>query len=204
MTLKKFAVFASGYGSNLQAIIDAVRKKRIRADLALVVSDRREAYALRRAEKAKIKTAYVNPEGFSDRESFDNEVLKYLKREHIDFIVLAGFMRILSRVLIDAYPHKILNIHPAMLPAFKGAHAIKDAFDYGVKITGVTVHLIDLKVDHGPIIAQEMVKIDKKDTLATLEKRIHTVEHKIYPKAIDLFATGRIRLSGRKARTLTK
>ncbi|HOW35514.1 MAG TPA: phosphoribosylglycinamide formyltransferase [Candidatus Omnitrophota bacterium] len=195
--MMNFAVFASGNGSNLQAIINAVKKGRVRANLKLVVSDNPSAYALKRAKKANIRSIVVEPIGFPDRESFDREIIKRLEQEQIDFIVLAGFMRILSPVFIRKYPHKILNIHPAILPAFKGAHAIKDAFEYGVKVTGVTVHFIDEKVDHGPIILQELVKVSPRGTLASLEKKIHAIEHKIYPKAVDLFARGCIKIHGR-------
>ncbi len=192
-----FAVLASGNGSNLQAIIQAVRSKKIKAKLALVVSDRADAFALERARKAKIPTAVLNPKNFPDRESFDRMLVEQLFASKIDFVVLAGFMRILSPYFIQSFPHKILNIHPALLPAFKGAHAIKDAFDYGVKTTGVTVHFVDEQVDHGAIIAQEAVSILPKDTLAKLERRIHSVEHRLYPKAVALFAAGKLAVRGR-------
>lgn len=192
-----FAVLASGNGSNLQAIIQAVRSKKIRANLALVVSDRADAFALERARKAKIPTAVLNPKNFPDRESFDRMLVEQLFASKIDFVVLAGFMRILSPYFIKSFPNKILNIHPALLPAFKGAHAIKDAFDYGVKTTGVTVHFVDEKVDHGAIIAQEAVNILPKDTLVKLERRIHSVEHRLYPKVIALFAAGKLAVRGR-------
>lgn len=195
--MKRFAVFASGHGSNLQAIIDAVKRKKIKAQLALVFSDKPEAYALTRARKSGIKTLVIEPKVFLDRESFDREVIKNLREERIDFVVLAGFMRILSSVFISEYRHKILNIHPSILPAFKGGHAIREAFDYGAKLTGVTVHFVDEEVDHGPIILQEAVKIDPKDTLETLEAKIHKAEHKIYPVAIDLLARGKLKMMGR-------
>jgi len=195
-----FAVFVSGNGSNLQAIINTVKRGSIKANLKLVVCDNDKAYALKRAKKAKIKSVIVNPKKFSSREAFDKEVIKILRREKIDFIVLAGFMRILSTHFIRTYRNKIFNIHPALLPAFKGAHAIKDAFDYGVRITGVTVHFVDEKVDHGPIILQQPVAVNRKDTLATLEKKIHAIEHKIYPKAINLFVSGKLKIKGRKVR----
>lgn len=199
--MKRFAVFVSGSGTNLQAIINAVKRGKIPAQIGLVVSDNKKAYALKRAQKANIKTLYVNPKSFPDRKKFDKEVLKHLKKERINFLVLAGFMRILSSVLLKSYPNKILNIHPALLPSFKGAHAIKDAFNYGVKVTGVTVHLVDDKVDHGPIILQEALEVRPKETLASLEKRIHALEHRLYPKAINLFIRGKVRVSGRKVRT---
>ena len=195
-----FAVFVSGFGSNLQAIIDAVKKKQIKADLSLVVSDNPQSYALKRAFKAKIKTVIVNPKDFFNKETCDGAIIACLKREKIDFIVLAGYMRILSPLFIKNYKNYILNIHPALLPAFKGAHAIKDAFDFGVKVTGVTVHFVDEKVDHGAIIFQEAILVKPADTLASLEKRIHSMEHRLYPKAIDLFARKKIKVSGRKVR----
>ena len=160
-----FAVLVSGHGTNLAAIINAVKRKAIRANLRLVVSDNPQAFALKRAKKAKIKAVVIKREDFSDREGFEGELLKHLKGEKIDFIVLAGFMRILSPFLIGQYPRRILNIHPALLPAFKGTHAIKDAFEFGAKVTGVTVHLVDEKVDHGPIVLQESLKINPQDTV---------------------------------------
>ncbi|MCX5681371.1 MAG: phosphoribosylglycinamide formyltransferase [Candidatus Omnitrophica bacterium] len=186
--MKRFAVFASGNGSNLQAIIDALKEKKIAAQLCLVVSDNQNAYALTRALKAGIITVVVDPKKFKTREAMDKAMIAELKSFQIDFVVLAGYMRILSPYFVKAFRHKILNIHPALLPAFKGAHAIKDAFAAGVAKTGVTVHFVDEKVDHGPIIAQEALAIRKSDTLATLEARIHKREHKLYPKVIDRFA----------------
>ena len=183
-----FAVFASGYGGNLQAIINAVKKKKIKANLKLIISDKADSYALVRAHKAKIASAYINPKNFSDRESFDRKVLEYFKQFKVDFVVLAGYMRLLSAHFIHQYPNKIINVHPALLPAFKGTHGIRDAFKYGVKVTGVTMHFVTVEMDAGKIIAQEAVSVTAKDTLESLSRKIHTVEHRIYPKAIDLFA----------------
>jgi len=194
----KFAVFVSGNGTNLQAIINAVKKGTLKAQLALVLCDNFQAYALKRARKAKIKSVFINPKTYPDRKSYDREMLKYLKQEKIDFIVLAGFMRILSEEFVRKYQGKILNVHPSLLPAFRGGRAIADAFEYGVKVTGVTVHFVDVLVDHGPVILQEAVVVKPNDTLSTLEERIHKVEHQIYPRAIDLFARGRLRLKARK------
>ncbi|MDP8266932.1 MAG: phosphoribosylglycinamide formyltransferase [Candidatus Aceula meridiana] len=194
----RFAVLASGNGTNLQAIISAVKSKKIKAQLGLVVSDKKKAYVLTRALKAGIPVTVVDPKKFKTREAFDKAVIRELKDFKIDFIVLAGYMRILSPYFVKAYKGKILNIHPALLPSFKGAHAIKDAFDYGAKLTGVTVHFVDEKVDHGPIILQEPVIIRPQDTLKTLESRIHKLEHKLYPKAIQLFSQGRLKIFGRK------
>lgn len=194
----RFAVLASGNGSNLQAIIQAVKKGSIKAQLAVVVSDNPKAFALKRALAAGIATSVAEPKNFKTREAFDKAILKELKDFSIDFVVLAGYMRILSPLFVRAYKNKILNIHPALLPAFKGAHAIRDAFDYGVKVTGVTVHLVDEKVDNGPIIFQEPVKVQPKDSLKTLEERIHKVEHKLYPKAIALLIQKTLSMQGRK------
>ena len=191
------AVFASGRGTNLAAIIKAVKKGKIKANLSLVISDNNGAYALKKAKRAKIKTAFIDSKRFSSREDYDAEVIKVLEKENIDLIVLAGFMRIISPVLIKRFPNRILNIHPALLPCFKGAHGIKDAFDYSVKVTGVTVHFIDEKMDHGPIILQQAVKIKNTDTLESLEAKIHRIEHKIYPEAIRLFVEGKLKVEGR-------
>lgn len=193
-----FAVLASGSGTNLQAIIRACRQKRIRAELKVVFSDRPNAFALERARKARVPcVAYRSPRLHPSRASFDKAVVKLLKDEGVDFVVLAGYMRILSPVFIRAFKDRILNIHPALLPAFKGAQAIHDALEYGARVTGVTVHIVDEEVDHGPIVAQAALEIRPTDTPASLEARIHKVEHRIYPQVIDLFARGRLRVVGR-------
>ena len=193
----KFAVFASGNGGNLQAIIAAVAAKKIRASLDMVVSDRADAYALVRARKAKVPTLCLDPKDFAEREAFDRAVVAHLKEGGIDFIVLAGYMRLFSPYFIRQYPNKIINIHPALLPAFKGAHGIRDAFQYGVKTTGATVHFVVEEMDAGAIILQEAVAVGPRDTESSMSRKIHRVEHKIYPKAIDLFARGKLKLSGR-------
>ena len=189
-----FAVLASGNGSNLQAIIDVINKKKICAKLNVVISDNKNAFALTRALKAGIATVVVDPKAFENRKEMDKAIVKELKSFGVDFVILAGYMRILSPYFVKAYKEKILNIHPALLPAFKGAHAIKDAFDSGVKTTGVTVHFVDEQVDHGVIIAQESVRIKKQESLKSLEARIHKVEHKLYPKVISLFSKGKVKI----------
>lgn len=193
-----FAVFASGNGSNLQAIIHAVGKGEMKANLSLVFSNNPKAFALERAGRAGIKTLVLNPNDYMNRQSFDREIIVHLKEEKIDFIVLAGYMLLLSPFFIKKFLHKILNVHPSLLPAFKGTHAIKDAFLYGAKVTGVTIHFVDDKVDHGPIILQEALRIKETDTLEILEQKIHSVEHRLYPKTIDLFAQGKLKVEGRK------
>ena len=193
-----FAVFASGKGTNLQAIIDACRRKKIKGTLRMVFSDKPDAFALTRARKAEVPCiAWIEPKAYKSRESFDKAVVKLLKQEGIDFVVLAGFMRILGPAFVRAYKNRILNIHPALLPAFKGAHAIQDAFEYGVKVAGVTVHIVDEETDHGPIILQAAVEVKPTDSLASLEAKIHEIEHKVYPQAVDLFARGKIKVIGR-------
>lgn len=185
--MKRLAVFCSGYGSNFQAILDAVRAKRLRADIALMVCDNPKAYALKRAEKAGVPVVLLSPKLFSSREAYERLIVGILKNQAIDAVVLAGFMRIFTPYFIRAYRSRILNIHPSYLPAFKGAHAIKDAFEAKIKSTGVTVHLVTAAVDSGPILLQEKVKISPRDTLASLEKRIHQVEHRLYPQAIERY-----------------
>lgn len=194
------AVFCSGKGTNLQAIIDAVKKGEIKAGLSLVISDNKDAYALVRAKNAGIETFFIDPSRFKTRDEFDREVIKHLERKKIDLVCLAGFMRIISPCLVQRYKNRILNIHPALLPSFKGTEGIKDALEYGVKITGPTVHFVDEKMDHGPIILQAAVEVKDDDTEETLAERIHQQEHIIYPKAVKLFAEGRLKIEGRKVK----
>ncbi len=200
----KFAVFASGTGSNLQAIIDTVQKGEIKAQLALVFSNNRKALALKRAQDAGIKTLALDRKDYATPQSYERDIVIYLREAEIDFIVLAGYMKILSPYFIKEFPNSILNVHPSLLPAFKGANGIKDTFTYGTKLGGVTIHFVDDKMDHGPIIMQESVKIADKETLESLEEKIHAVEHKIYPKAVALFAEGRLKIKGRRVEILDK
>ncbi|MBL7157753.1 MAG: phosphoribosylglycinamide formyltransferase [Candidatus Omnitrophica bacterium] len=194
------AVFVSGNGTNLEAIIDAVSRDEIKAKIALVVSDNKDAYALERAKKAGIDTFILSSKGFKKREDYDKEIIKELEKKNIQLIVLAGFMRLMSGYFVKKYKHKIMNIHPALLPSFKGTHSIKDAFEYGVKKTGVTVHFVDEELDHGSIILQESVDVDENDTLDTLEEKIHKVEHKLYPEAIKLFTENKLKIEDRKVK----
>ena len=194
----RFAVFASGHGSNLQAIIEAVKKEKITAELALVVSNTEKAKALARAEKAGIKTMIFRPKDYTNKQSVDRDMVIHLKQERIDFIVLAGYMRVLTPFFIKQYPNKIMNIHPSILPSFKGSKGIKDAFTYGVKVTGVTVHFVNEKIDNGPIILQHAIKIYERDTLAILEDRVHRLEHQLYPRAIQMYVEGRLKVKGRR------
>ncbi len=195
---KRIAVFASGYGSNLQAIIDYSQKKDISGSIVLVLSNNADSYALKRAEKNSIRSVCIEPGGFKDRAAFDAEILMVLSKEKIDLIVLAGYMLLLGEEIVGNYQNRILNIHPALLPAFKGLHGIKDAYDYGVRVTGVTVHFVDNGLDSGPIIFQQAVILDQDDSLEMIGKKIHEVEHKVYPEAIRLFCQDRLQIRGRK------
>jgi phosphoribosylglycinamide formyltransferase-1 len=192
------AVFASGRGSNFSAIIKAVKKGIIKGNLSILVCDNHQAGAINRARRAGVKVSVVLRKDFAAKADFENKIIQILKDNKIGLIVLAGFMRLLSPEFVRRYSGKIINIHPSLLPAFKGGQAIKDAFDYGAKITGVTVHFVDEEVDHGPIILQAALKIDENDTLEKLEGKIHKLEHKIYPAAIELFLEGKLRILDRK------
>ena len=179
------AVFCSGQGTNLQAIFEAIRRRRLRARVALVVSDQPGAYALVRAQAAKIPTVVIDPRRFSSREVFDRAVARIVEASRVRLIVLTGFMRIFSPWFVRRYAGRILNIHPSLLPAFPGTHAVRDALRHGVKVTGVTVHFVDEKVDHGPILLQGPVPVRENDTEESLLKRIHRLEHRLYPQAIQ-------------------
>src|SRR3989338_1539659 len=174
------AVFCSGNGTNLRAIIDSVKSGYIPAKIALVVSDNKDAFALERAKKAGIETLVLNKKDYKTREDFDKQVVKNLKKRDVALVVLAGFMQLLSPYFIREYKNRIMNIHPALLPSFKGTHGIKDALDYGVKVTGPTVHFVDEKLDHGPIILQKCVEVKDADTEETLLERAQKEEQHIY------------------------
>ncbi len=195
---KKIAVFASGHGSNLQTLIDYSLANDINGDITLVFSNNPEAHALKRAKNALIKTYHFSPKDFGSRNAYDKKILEIMLKNEIDLVCLAGYMLLLSQEFIDKYKNKIINIHPSLLPSFKGMHGIKDAFDYGVKITGVTVHFVDGELDNGPIIMQKAVAIEEKDTIETLERKIHKAEHLIYPLAIKYFCRDLLEINGRK------
>ena len=201
---KRIAVLASGYGSNLQAIIDYITNDGLNGEIVLVFSNNKEAYALKRAEKSGIKIFCMSPEQFQSRKEYDRQLIKILKGEQVDLIVLAGYMLLVGPEFIAEFRNKIINIHPALLPAFKGTHGIKDAFEYGVRVTGVTVHFVNKELDSGPIIMQEAVYIKENDTLESLEAKIHKVEHKIYPLAVKYFCDDLLKIKGRKVVILTK
>jgi phosphoribosylglycinamide formyltransferase-1 len=196
--MKNIAVFASGRGTNFEAIARAVKKGALKVNLALLVCDNPKAQVLDKARKMRVKACLVKRGDFVSKQDFEKAIIGHLKKNKINLVVMAGFMRLLSPFFVRAYKSRIINIHPALLPSFKGAHAIKDAFDYGVKVTGVTVHFVDEDMDHGPIILQKEVGVKELDTLASLEAKIHKVEHQLYPQAIQLITQGKIRLKGRR------
>jgi phosphoribosylglycinamide formyltransferase 1 len=193
----KIAILCSGNGTNLQAIVDKINSGYIPAKIAFVLSDNKNAFALERAKKSGIETIVLNPKSYKTREDFDKEVIKDLKKNDVGLVVLAGFMRLLSPHFIKEYRNKIINIHPALLPSFKGTHGIKDALEYGVKVTGPTVHFVDDKLDNGPIILQRCVEVKDDDTEETLLGRVHNIEHEIYPEAVKLFIEGKLKIEGR-------
>lgn len=202
--MKNIAVFASGRGTNFQAILEAQKKGLFKAKISLLVCDNPQAYALKRARRAGVRVALVKRKDYPSKEAFEAGIIGFLRENKIDLIVLAGFMRILSVEFVKRYKGRIINVHPALLPSFKGAEGIRDAFTYGVKFTGVTVHFVDEKMDHGPIILQEPVKVEESDTLESLEEKIHKVEHKIYPRAVKLFTEGKLRIRGRKVKVINR
>lgn len=198
----RVAVFASGNGSNFQAIADRVNAGELDVKLELVVCDRPSAGVIRRAEAAGVDTWVFRPNDYPDRESYEREIVEELNRRRVDLVVLAGFMRLLTPVLVDAFAGRLINIHPALLPSFKGARGIADALAYGVKVTGVTVHYVTLEMDAGPIIAQQAVEVREDDTEETLADRIHKAEHELLPRVIGWIRDGRVKPEGNRVRIL--
>jgi phosphoribosylglycinamide formyltransferase-1 len=193
----KIAVLVSGRGSNLQAIIDSIEKGYIKnAKIGVVISNKADAYALERARKCGIEAIFLDPTRHG-RAEYDREIIKVLAEHNIDLLLLAGYFRILGSEIIKAYRYRILNIHPSLLPAFKGLHAQQQAFEYGVKLAGCTVHFVDEGLDSGPIILQKCVPVLPTDTEETLTARILEQEHIIYPEAVRLFVEGKLKVEGR-------
>ena len=187
----KIGVLISGSGTNLQAIIDAAAEG-LPIEIAHVVSSRPDAYGIERAKEADIPVLVLNREVYADTRAADTLIADTLKASGVEYVVMAGYMRMVTGVLLDAFPNRILNLHPALLPSFIGAHAIQDAFDAGVKVTGVTVHFANGEYDKGPIVAQRAVIVREDDTVDTLEERIHEVEHEMYPQVLGWLADGRV------------
>ena len=196
------AVLASGRGSNLQALIDAIEAGQVQARIVAVISNKKEAVALERARKHGIKDLFVDPKPFAgrsdSREAYDRSLLEVLQQHEAELVLLAGYMKIVTMVLVNAYANRMMNIHPSLLPAFPGLEVQKKAIDWGCKLAGCTVHFVTEGVDEGPIIIQAAVPILDADTPETLAARILVQEHKIYPRAVQLFAEGRLRVDGRR------
>ena len=196
------AVFCSGSGSNFQAIVDAKKRGELKADIALMVCDNPRAFALERAKREGVASLLVERKKFKSKLDYEAEIIKNLQAKKVELVVLAGYMRLVSPDFVRRFPNRVINIHPALLPSFKGTQGIKEALDYGVKLTGVTVHFVDEEMDHGPIILQEAVKIESGDSEETLAARIHKLEHRLYPQAIRFFSEGKLKIVGRKVEIL--
>lgn len=194
----RIAVFLSGRGSNFRALHDAILSGRINADIVLVFSNVEEAPGLQSARERRLETLYLNPKFYPSREEYDKEILKEVKKRNVDLICLAGYMRILTPLLCREFKHRIMNIHPALLPAFPGLRVQKKALEWGVRFSGATVHFVSEEVDMGPIILQTVVPVLQDDTEETLSDRILEQEHKIYPEAVRLFFEGRLEVRGRR------
>lgn len=196
----KLGVLLSGSGTNLQAIIDAIDAGKLDATIELVVSSRPDAYGLKRAEAAGLQTLTLSKETYADPFVADMVIATELKRYNVDYVVMAGYMRKVGVPILNTFLNRVLNLHPALLPSFRGAHAIQDAYEYGVKVTGVTVHLANADYDRGPIIAQRPVVVEEGWTVDQLEEAIHQVEHQLYPEVLQLFAQDKIHVEGQKVR----
>jgi len=193
-------VLVSGSGTNLQCIIDGCQSGELPARVACVISNKADVYALERARQAGIPALHLDHRAYSSREAYDEALVASLREFGVKLVVLAGFMRIITPVLLDAFPQSVMNIHPALLPAFPGLHAARQALEYGAKYAGCTVHFVDAGTDTGPIIIQAAVPILEGDTEESLSARIQKEEHRVYPEAVKLFAQGRLKVDGRVVR----
>jgi phosphoribosylglycinamide formyltransferase 1 len=196
----RFGVLISGSGTNLQAILDACASGTIAGEVAVVISNREEAYGLERARNAGVPAIFIDPSDCHGIDDYNHRVREALELENVDCVVMAGYMKLLGAEVLEAYPMRVVNIHPALLPCFRGAHGLRDALDYGVKVVGVTVHFANEIFDEGPIIAQKAVEIRDRDTVESLERRIHRVEHRLYPAVLAALADGRVNVEGRRVR----
>lgn len=197
LTTLSLGVLASGEGTNLQAVIDACAGGEIPARVAMVISDREGSGALRRAGKAGIERHFVDRSRFPGKEDFESKIVSLLREAGVELVLLAGYMRLVGRAFVAAFPQRIMNIHPSLLPAFPGLESVRQALAYGVKVTGVTVHFVDEGLDTGPIIVQEPVVVREGEDETSLLERVHRVEHALYPRAIRLFAEGKLQVEDR-------
>jgi phosphoribosylglycinamide formyltransferase 1 len=198
MDTLKLGILASGRGSNFQAIIDSIESGYVRAQVSILITDNPKAFSIERAKKHGIEYLVMRPKNYRSSDEYYGEIASEMKKKGVELVILAGFMRIVGKALLDVYPDRVMNIHPALLPAFPGLHGQKQAFDYGVKISGCTVHFVDEGMDTGPIIIQGAVPVYGDDSEEELSARILGLEHRIYPEAIKLFSEGRIEKDGRK------
>lgn len=200
----RMAVFASGEGTNFQAMVEAWRQGNFgeqgTATIELLVSDKPQAPVVQRAIDAGIDTYVFHPKEYSSREQYELEIVAELARREIDLIVLAGYMRLLTPTIVNPYNGRMINVHPSLLPAFPGKDALGQAIDYGVKLTGITVHFVDNGMDTGPIIAQQSIEVHHEDTVETLAERIHDIERTLYPQVVAQIAAGKVKLEGRQVR----
>ena len=195
---RRIGVLISGRGSNLQSIIDAIAEHRLDATLAVVISNRADAAGLHRAKEAGIEAVHLSPKAYADRDAYDEAVAEVLRARKVDLVCLAGYMKLVGPRLLGAFPNRILNVHPSLLPAFPGLHAQQQAFEYGVAVSGATVHLVTAGLDDGPIILQAPVPVRVDDTAEALSARVLVEEHRIYPEAIQLVLDGNWTVSGRR------
>jgi phosphoribosylglycinamide formyltransferase 1 len=196
----RLGVLVSGSGTNLQAIIDRIESGEISAEIACVISNKSDAFALTRAARHGIPVVVHENARFPERRSYDAATVAILRSHKVDLVILAGFMRVLTDVMVDAFPNAIMNIHPALLPSFPGLHAQQQALDYGVRYSGCTVHFVDCGTDTGPVILQSVVPVEQDDTEETLSARIQKAEHQTFAAAIKLFVEKKLRVDGRKVR----
>jgi phosphoribosylglycinamide formyltransferase-1 len=196
----RIGVLISGSGTNLQAVIDASESGALDAEVVVVISNHEAARGLVRAKEHGIAAVYIDRGAYATPREYNAKIRDILSEYVCDYVVMAGYMRLLGKQVLDFYPNRVINLHPALLPSFPGANGIRDAFDSGVKVTGVTVHFANEVFDEGPIIAQEPVAIAEDDTIETLEARIHAVEHELLPRALQLIASSRVEIVGRKVR----
>jgi phosphoribosylglycinamide formyltransferase-1 len=199
----KLGVLASGSGTNLEAIARAIDEGEVPARIVLVLSDKPGAFALERAKRWGIPTKVIELADSPDRPAFDRAIVEALREAGVELVILAGYMKLVGDEIVDEFPNRIMNIHPALLPCFPGEHGVADALEHGVKVTGVTVHFVDKGLDTGPIIAQEAVPVAEGDNVETLHNRIHLSEYELYPRAMKLFAEGRLKVEGRVVRVLS-